>query len=130
MNRWRASEHLAKGVLVLFAGVVAATAAMAWRNTHRLQVNDAAVTHSWQVLNAIERLLATLKDVETGQRGYLLTESPRVRDTGRGIASEMLARVFDLFMQAPDASRQPGGLGIGLALVKRLSSCTAGQSSR
>jgi signal transduction histidine kinase len=43
-----------------------------------------------------------------------------VRDTGRGIASEMLPRVFDLFMQAPDASRQPGGLGIGLALVKRL----------
>lgn len=68
MKRWRASEHLAKGILALFAVVVVATAAMAWRKTERLQVNDRAVTHSWQVLNATERLLSTLKDVETGRR--------------------------------------------------------------
>jgi len=43
MKRWRAPEHLAKGILALFAVVVLATAAMAWRNTERLQVNDRAV---------------------------------------------------------------------------------------
>ena len=44
-----------------------------------------------------------------------------VRDTGSGIAPEMLDRVFDLFTQAPDASvRAPGGLGIGLSLARRL----------
>jgi PAS domain S-box-containing protein len=76
MQRWRASEHLAKGVLALFAGVIVATAVMAWTNTGRLRGHDAAVTHSWQVLNGIERLMSTLKDVETGQRGYLLTGDP------------------------------------------------------
>ncbi len=45
----------------------------------------------------------------------------RVRDTGIGIAPELLPRVFDLFTQAdrtPDRSQ--GGLGIGLSLTQRL----------
>jgi PAS domain S-box-containing protein len=45
----------------------------------------------------------------------------RVRDTGRGISPEVLARVFDLFVQEPQAlDRTRGGLGLGLTLVKRL----------
>jgi signal transduction histidine kinase len=44
-----------------------------------------------------------------------------VRDNGRGIPRDMLAGVFDLFMQvAPSTARDPGGLGIGLTLVKGL----------
>src|SRR5207302_1444807 len=45
----------------------------------------------------------------------------RVRDTGVGIAPELLPRVFDLFMQAdPADSRARKGLGIGLWIVRRL----------
>jgi two-component system CheB/CheR fusion protein len=45
----------------------------------------------------------------------------RVRDTGRGIAADVLARVFDLFVQEPQTlDRTRGGLGLGLTLVKRL----------
>ncbi len=45
----------------------------------------------------------------------------RVKDTGIGIAAEMLPRVFDLFVQADQSlDRSQGGLGIGLTLVKQL----------
>jgi signal transduction histidine kinase/ActR/RegA family two-component response regulator len=45
----------------------------------------------------------------------------RVRDTGVGIAPEILPRIFDLFTQAARSlDRSQGGLGIGLALVQRL----------
>ena len=45
----------------------------------------------------------------------------RVRDTGIGIAAELLPRIFDLFTQAERSlDRSQGGLGIGLCLVQRL----------
>jgi signal transduction histidine kinase/ActR/RegA family two-component response regulator len=44
-----------------------------------------------------------------------------VRDAGVGIPPDMVARVFDLFMQVDrQPSRVQGGLGIGLTLVKNL----------
>lgn len=44
-----------------------------------------------------------------------------VRDTGIGIAPDLLPHVFDLFRQADRAlDRSEGGLGIGLTLVKQL----------
>lgn len=45
----------------------------------------------------------------------------RVQDTGIGIPPEMLPRIFDLFAQEPQAEQlAPGGLGVGLALVREL----------
>ena len=45
----------------------------------------------------------------------------RVRDTGVGIAAELLPHIFDLFTQGERSlDRSQGGLGIGLCLVQRL----------
>ncbi len=45
----------------------------------------------------------------------------RVRDTGMGIAPELLPHIFELFTQADRTlDRSQGGLGIGLTLVRKL----------
>src|SRR5207249_3776112 len=44
-----------------------------------------------------------------------------VRDSGIGIAPELLPRIFDIFVQGgQNLARAEGGLGLGLALVRRL----------
>jgi len=57
--------------------------------------------------------------VTVGRRGHEAVLS--VRDSGAGIRPDLLPRIFDLFVQEPQAlDRARGGLGLGLTLVKRL----------
>lgn len=65
-------------------------------------------------------LVAARSGAATGRPGWVRFE---VIDTGIGIASEHQLRVFDEFYQLANPQRdRASGLGIGLSIVKRLSS--------
>ncbi len=98
---------------------------------HRLEVDgNSVLVHGdlarlEQVVNNL--LDNALKYTASGGEIRLTTERAgsdallRVRDTGEGIRSELGARIFDLFVQEPQAlDRARGGLGLGLAVVKQL----------
>jgi len=53
-----------------------------------------------------------------------------VRDTGIGIAPETLSRIFEPFVQEPQArDRARGGLGLGLAIARSLATLHGGELS-
>lgn len=49
-----------------------------------------------------------------------------VRDSGVGIAADMLPRVFDVFVQGHRSPALGGGLGLGLTLVRRIAELHGG----
>ena len=51
-----------------------------------------------------------------------------VRDTGPGIESEHLPKIFDMFHQAP-SDANPGGVGLGLYIVRRFAELLGGRIS-
>lgn len=60
-------------------------------------------------------------DIRLRAHGNETTVVIEISDTGIGIHPEILPRVFDLFVQSKRAlDRAQGGLGVGLAVVKRL----------
>ncbi len=86
---------------------------------------DADLTRLAQVFNNL--LTNSARYTERGGRIWLAAEARpgavvvTVRDTGIGIPTDALPRIFDMFAQVDRSSeRAAGGLGIGLALVKGL----------
>jgi PAS domain S-box-containing protein len=63
--------------LVIGAGLVVALlivdAALSYKNTRDLNKHAQLVTHTTEVLIALEEVVSTTKDAETGQRGYIIT---------------------------------------------------------
>ena len=62
-------------------------------------------------------LRGELGTATNGERRHLVLT---ITDSGAGISAEMLPRVFDLFAQGPAGAERQAGLGIGLALARRL----------
>jgi PAS domain S-box-containing protein len=60
-------------VCVLIA--LAVNASLSYRATQRLINNERRVTHTYRVLSQLEAVLSTIKDAETGERGYIITGS-------------------------------------------------------
>ncbi len=78
--------------------------------------------------NALRYTLAGRVLLRVGREGSQLVVT--VADTGVGIAPEHLERIFEPFRQlAPSLTREQGGVGLGLYIVKRLIDVMRGQIS-
>jgi signal transduction histidine kinase len=132
----RDSLPLSKEVVELtavVAGATGATAHLLAARGHRLTVSlptgpVSLVADSVRLEQVLANLLANAAkftdpggDIRLTARAEAGQTVLRVRDNGRGIAPELLPRVFDQFWQGPDrVEKGAHGLGLGLALVKTL----------
>jgi two-component system, chemotaxis family, CheB/CheR fusion protein len=86
-----------------------------WADAVRMeQVLNTLLSNAYKFSAAPRRIMVSAAE----EAGQVLI---RVRDNGQGISAELLPHLFELFMQADQSTRRRhGGLGLGLALSKRL----------
>jgi CHASE3 domain sensor protein len=70
--KWSTEKKILLGGGITLA-VLLINALVSYRATNRLINNEGMVTHTRQVLVELEATLSTLKDAETGQRGFIIT---------------------------------------------------------
>jgi nitrogen-specific signal transduction histidine kinase/ActR/RegA family two-component response regulator len=122
-----------ESLTAIIAGVVQSAQSAMDQRQHQFQIEVApdsllmeadAIRIAQAVGNVIENATKytppggriTLRVARAGQQAVI-----SVQDNGIGIEPDMAARIFDMFVQAENGDRRPhGGLGIGLALTRKL----------
>ncbi|TWF43933.1 response regulator [Neorhizobium alkalisoli] len=69
------------------------SAAVSWYNVQTLRSNNERVVHSHEVIVALSDLLSNIQDAETGQRGFLLTNSERYLEPYNAAVSAIPRRI-------------------------------------
>jgi PAS domain S-box-containing protein len=108
------SAKLSRGLTIsigLVAGALVMNAGLTYWNTRHLVEDDRMVAHSHEVLDALEQLISTLKDAETGQRGYLITGEPRYLDPYNSAVATNNDRIGELERLTADNPGQQSRLG-------------------
>src|SRR5438552_1788687 len=99
------------GIAILFAALVIDGLA-SYRATRTLIGNEQWVTHTYQVIGEIEGILCTLKDAETGERGYIITGADTYLEPYDAALRQIDARIRHLEMLTADNPRQQARIPI------------------
>ncbi len=101
--------------LILGIGSIAALllfdAGLSYRNTRQLGEDSAWVAHTHVVIALTGDVLSTLKDAETGQRGYLITGEDRFLRTYHEAIARFDGRMDKLREATADNPRQQSRMG-------------------
>ncbi|MEG4282203.1 CHASE3 domain-containing protein [Microcoleus sp. A006_D1] len=87
-------------------GLLILNAATSYRNILKLVENERWVGQTHQVLTELEATLSTLKDAETGQRGYLLTGEERYLEPYHSAIARINQQVNGLQQLTADNNQQ------------------------
>ena len=85
--------------------------ATSYCNTLKLVENERWVSHTHRVLTELEATLSTLKDAETGQRGYLLTGEERYLEPYHSAIARINEQVVELQQLTADNNLQQQRIG-------------------
>ena len=108
-SRLRARAWSALG-LTLGLAFFLLSGALAYVNIQSLRKSDEAIRHTHSVLIALNDLLLTANDAETGQRGYLLTGSESYLEPYTSAVTGMASRLQTVAMLTRDNPTQQANL--------------------
>ncbi|BAZ21260.1 multi-sensor signal transduction histidine kinase [Kalymmatonema gypsitolerans NIES-4073] len=86
--------------------VVVVNAVISYQNMLKVIENESWVTHTHQVLTELENTLSTLKDAETGQRGYVLTGDKHYLEPYFAALSQINGNIKNIRQLTADNSSQ------------------------
>ena len=92
MTRWRADWWNVLGVVGALVFFIV-SGAIAFMNIQVLRDDNQKLLHSNEVITALNQLLSTVQDAETGQRGFLLTGNNRYLDPYNNAVASLAARL-------------------------------------
>jgi PAS domain S-box-containing protein len=72
----RAYDRVLFSSLALVVALMLISAGLGYWNIHRLNEKAGWTAHTHDAIEALENLVSTMKDAETGQRGYIITGQP------------------------------------------------------
>ena len=104
------TNQITAGIGLALALLIANTV-VSYRNTQKIVENERWVSHTHQVLTELESTLSTLKDAETGQRGYLLTGEERYLEPYKSALAHVNERLTSLQQLTADNDAQQQKLG-------------------
>jgi len=102
----RSTEILISGALVALLLVVCLNAWLALRSVEVLGTSQYWVSHSWQTINSLEKVMGSMKDAETGNRGYLLTGDAAYLEPYTRASRDLPAEISDAQKLTVDNPRQ------------------------
>jgi signal transduction histidine kinase/CheY-like chemotaxis protein/CHASE3 domain sensor protein len=79
---------------------------VAYRNIRTLREDNQQIVHSHQVITTLDGLLSTVKDAETGQRGFLLTNNERYLEPYNAALTEVRSQFDELAQLTRDNPKQ------------------------
>ena len=88
--KWTVGLKIGAGFGIALA-ILVAIGAVAYRSTVVLTETAAAVAHTHKVLERVEALVSSMKDAETGQRGFIITGDASYLEPFRASRDEMNA---------------------------------------
>ena len=71
-----ANQRALTALLLMAVAIVALNTWLAFRSVTILVDSETWVQHTLQVINQVERIMSSVKDAETGNRGFLITGDP------------------------------------------------------
>jgi PAS domain S-box-containing protein len=104
--RWSIEKRIAAGAGLVLA-ILLINALISYRATRKLIDNERQVAHTYQVLDELEDVMATMDEAETGERGYLLTGEKSYLEPYQTAVSAIKSQVEKLRQStAGDANEQ------------------------
>lgn len=108
MTKWNVGMKIGTGFALALA-ILVAIGGITYRSTVKLTATAEWVDHTHQVLEALENVVSTLKDAETGQRGYLITAKDSYLEPFRvaqAAIEQKLRRLRELTKDNPNQQRR------------------------